>query len=83
MALPFMKKDPRKKRDQMLAVDLGARSTKAVLLQRRGNSFALANYAILDTPIFEKIISEDLLAEHLKAVSAENHEDCSNNARPA
>jgi len=68
MALPFIKKDSRKKRDQMLAVDLGARSTKAVLLQRRGNGFALSNYAILDTPIFEKHISEDLLTEHLCAI---------------
>lgn len=63
-----MKRDSRKKRDQMLAIDLGARSTKAVLLQRRGNRFALASYAILDTPIFDKVISEDLLTEHLKAV---------------
>jgi type IV pilus assembly protein PilM len=69
MALPFMKRDSRKKRDQMLAVDLGARSTKAVLLQRRGNKFALANYAILDTPIFDKIISEELLTEHLRAIA--------------
>jgi type IV pilus assembly protein PilM len=68
MALPFMKRDSRKKRDQMLAVDLGARSTKAVLLQRRGNRFALANYMLLDTPIFDKIISADLLTEHLKAI---------------
>ena len=68
MALPFIKKDSRKKRDQMLAVDLGARSTKAVLLQRRGNGFVLNNYAILDTPIFEKNISEDLLTEHLCAI---------------
>lgn len=69
MALPFLKRDSRKKRDQMLAVDLGARSTKAVLLQRRGNRFALVSYAILDTPIFEKVISEELLTEHLRSIS--------------
>ncbi|HWD93598.1 MAG TPA: pilus assembly protein PilM [Verrucomicrobiae bacterium] len=68
MALPFMK-NSRKKRDQMLAVDLGARSTKAVLLQRRGNRFALASYAILDTPIFDKVISEELLTEHLRGIA--------------
>lgn len=62
------KRDSRKKRDQMLAIDLGARSTKAVLLQRRGNRFALASYAILDTPIFDRVISQELLTEHLKAV---------------
>ena len=69
MALPFIKRNQRKKHDQMLAVDLGARSTKAVLLQRRGNGYALSNYAILDTPIFEKILSEDLLTEHLRVIS--------------
>lgn len=63
-----MKRDSRKKRDQMLAIDLGARSTKAVLLQRRGNRFALASYAVVDTPIFDKVISEDLLTEHLRAI---------------
>src|SRR6266404_3656725 len=68
MALPFIKRDSRKKREQMLAVDLGPRSTKAVLLQRRGNGFALSSYAILDTPIFDKIISEELLTEHLRAI---------------
>ena len=64
-----MKKGSRKKREQMLAIDLGARSTKAVLLQRRGNGFALASYAVVDTPIFDKVISEDLLTEHLKAIT--------------
>jgi type IV pilus assembly protein PilM len=68
MALPFIKRDSRKKRDQMLAVDLGARTTKAVLVQRRGNGFALAGYAVLDAPIFDKAISEELLTEHLRAV---------------
>jgi type IV pilus assembly protein PilM len=68
MALPFMKRDSRKKRDQMLAIDLGARSTKSVLLQRRGNRFALAGYAVADAPIFDKVISEDLLTEHLRSI---------------
>lgn len=73
MALPFIKRNSRKKREQMLAVDLGARSTKAVLLQRRGNGFALVNYMILDTPIFEKIISEELLTEHLRTIAQTMH----------
>jgi type IV pilus assembly protein PilM len=69
MALSFMKRrDSRKKRDQMLAVDLGARTTKAVLLQRRGDRFVLSAYALLDAPIFDKAISEELLGEHLRAV---------------
>jgi type IV pilus assembly protein PilM len=69
MALPFLKRDSRKKRDQMVAIDLGARSTKAVLLQRRGNRFTLSSYALLDTPIFDKIISEELLTEHLRTIA--------------
>ncbi len=59
----------RKQRDRMLAVDLGSRTTKAVSVQRRGDAFVLNNYAVLDAPIFEKAMSADLLAEHLKAVS--------------
>lgn len=69
MALPFFDKNTRKKRDQMLAVDLGSRITKAVHLQRRGDSFALCRYALIDAPIFEKNLSAELLAEHLKAIT--------------
>src|SRR5438105_12891668 len=69
MALPFFESGARKKRDQMVAVDLGNRTTKAVSVQRRGNAFALTNYALLDAPIFEKTLSPDLLTEHLKAVT--------------
>jgi type IV pilus assembly protein PilM len=53
----------------MLAVDLGGRTTKAVLVQRRGPGFALCGYALLDAPIFDKSLSVDLLTEHLKGVA--------------
>lgn len=53
----------------MIAVDLGSRTTKAVLLERRGETLALTGYALLDTPIFEKKISPELLADHLRAVA--------------
>lgn len=69
MALPFFDSGARKKRDQMLAVDLGGRITKAVHIQRRGDGFVLCHYALLDAPIFEKSIPVDLLAEHLKVVN--------------
>jgi len=52
----------------MLAVDLGARTTKAVHVQRRGSGFVLCGYAMLDAPIFDKTLSVDLLTEHLKTV---------------
>jgi type IV pilus assembly protein PilM len=68
MGLPMLNRQA-KKRDQIVAIDLGGRTTKAVHLQRRGERFALANYALLDAPISEKNISTDLLADHLKSVS--------------
>jgi type IV pilus assembly protein PilM len=68
MALPFFNTRP-KKRDQIVAIDLGSRTTKAIYLQRKGNSFQLLRYSILDAPIYEKTLSADLLAEHLRAVA--------------
>jgi len=68
MALPLLPAS-RKKRDQAFAVDVGARKTKAVMIQRRGNGFALSGYAIVDAPVAEKSISEDALAEHLRSVA--------------
>jgi type IV pilus assembly protein PilM len=68
MALPFLNGFGRKKRTQMISVDLGARTTKAVLLEQRGENWALSHYALLDAPIFDKKISPELLAEHLKSV---------------
>jgi type IV pilus assembly protein PilM len=52
----------------MLAVDLGTRTTKAVLIERRGEIFALTRYALLDAPIFDKKISSELLAGHLRDI---------------
>ncbi|MDQ4046377.1 MAG: pilus assembly protein PilM [Actinomycetota bacterium] len=58
-----------RKRDHIVSIDLGGRTTKAVYLQRKGDRFALLSYAILDAPISDKAISVDLLADHLKNVS--------------
>src|SRR5215475_8998787 len=68
MGLPFFESG-KKKRDQVVAVDLGSRTSKAVRLQRRGQAFVLNGYAILDAPIFEKTLSPELLTEHLKTVN--------------
>jgi type IV pilus assembly protein PilM len=68
MALPFLNGVSRKKRKQVLAVDLGNRTTKAVLLERRGETLALLRYELLDAPVYEKKLSSELLAEHLRAV---------------
>jgi type IV pilus assembly protein PilM len=67
--LPFLNGASRKKRTQMIAVDLGSRTTKAVLLEKRGEVLALTRYALLDAPIFEKKISPELLGDHLRSVA--------------
>lgn len=68
MALPFFEGTTRKKLDQLLAIDLGSRITKAVHLQRHGSGFGLCRYAVLDAPIFDKSLSPELLSEHLRQV---------------
>lgn len=55
-----------KKKSQVIAVDLGARTTKAVCLQRKEAGFELLNFKILDAPTFEKGISPEVLGEHLR-----------------
>ena len=68
MALPFISSQSKKKREQIVAIDLGGRSTKAVHMQRKGDTYSLLSYCVMDAPIFEKNISVDLLSDHLKAV---------------
>jgi type IV pilus assembly protein PilM len=53
----------------MMAVDLGTRTTKAVLMERRGEVLVLSRYALLDAPIYEKKFSADLLSDHLHSVT--------------
>jgi len=67
LALPFLN-GAVKKRDQLLSIDLGGRTTKAVHLQRRGDRFVLSGYALLDAPVYERNLSADLLGEHIKGV---------------
>ncbi len=69
MALSFAIGSSKKKRDQVLAVDLGSRTTKAVQIHRRGDSYVLSRYAVLDAPIFERSMSPEMLTEHLRAVT--------------
>ena len=69
MALPFLNGASRKRRDKMIVVDLGSRTTKAILLERRGEVLALTRYALLDAPIYEKKISVELLSDHLRSAS--------------
>lgn len=69
MALPMLISGSKRKRDQILAVDLGSRTTKAVHLQRRGDTFVLSRFALMDAPIFDKTMSADMLTEHLRSVT--------------
>ncbi len=66
MALSLLSAE--KKRDHLISVDLGGRTTKAAQLERRGNGFALTGYVLMDAPIYEKSIPAEMLTEHLKAV---------------
>lgn len=68
MGLPFTNSRARK-RDQIIAIDLGGRSTKAVHLQRKGDRFALTDYIIIDAASHEKPVAPDVLGEHLKEIS--------------
>lgn len=68
MALPFLSTQG-KRRDQIVAIDLGVRTTKAVHLQRKGEGFSILSYALQDAPAYEKNLSTELLGEHLGAIS--------------
>ena len=67
MALPFLSRAV-KKRDQIVAIDLGGRTTKAVHLYRRDQSYGLASFAVLDAPIYERAYAPEVLSDHLKNV---------------
>jgi type IV pilus assembly protein PilM len=68
MALPFLNGTSKKKRNQVIAIDLGARTTKAVLIERRGETLALLRYALADAPIYGKKFTTEALTGHLREV---------------
>lgn len=68
MGLPFRNGQP-KRRDHIIAIDLGGCTTKAVHLQRRGEQFSLLNFAVLQTPSSEKSLSREALTEHFKKLN--------------
>ncbi len=75
MALPFASSRP-KKRDQILAIDIGVRTTKAVLVQKKGGQFRLLHFVVLASPVSEKRLGKDLLVPHLKKVAQEMGNRC-------
>ena len=68
MPLPFF--NPRaKRRDEVIAIDLGGRHTKAVRVQNKGERMSLVSYTIQDSPSEQSAWSVDAMAEHIKTVS--------------
>jgi type IV pilus assembly protein PilM len=67
MPLPFTN-SAAKTRDQVLAIDLGGRTTKAVSVQRKGENFVLSRFAVLDAPVYDRTPSPEMISEHLKSV---------------
>jgi type IV pilus assembly protein PilM len=67
MPLPFLSSGPKEK-DHVVAIDLGTRVTKAVLVNRRGDSFSLSNFVVKDAPVYDRTLSADKLTDHLKSV---------------
>jgi type IV pilus assembly protein PilM len=58
----------RSQREEMVAVDLGSHTTKAVHLRRVGGNYQLLNYVLVDAPGKERALSRGVWAEHLRKV---------------
>jgi type IV pilus assembly protein PilM len=67
MALPFLSNQS-KRRDQIVAIDLGTRVTKAVHIQRKGETCSLLGFAMQDAPTYENGFSASVLGDHLAKV---------------
>ena len=59
-----------KRREEVIAIDLGGRHTKAVRVQNKGGRLTLVNFTVLDSPSEDSATpSVEVLAEHLKIVT--------------
>jgi type IV pilus assembly protein PilM len=56
------------KRGSVVAIDLGQRTTKAVHLQRKGETLEILQYALLDTPAVDQAHTPEVIGDHLKTV---------------
>lgn len=65
MTIPFLNGG---RNDQILAIDLGSRTTKAVLMDRVADGWSLGRFTVLDAPIYDKALPQGLLTEHLRNV---------------
>ena len=56
------------KRGSVVAIDLGQRTTKAVYLQRKGETLEICQYALLDTPAVDQAHTPEVIGDHLKTI---------------
>ncbi len=69
MPLPFFNTRV-KRREEVIAIDLGGRHTKAVRVQNKGGRLTLVNFTVQDSPSEDLAMpSVEVLAEHLKSVT--------------
>ncbi|MDE3068791.1 MAG: pilus assembly protein PilM [Verrucomicrobiota bacterium] len=69
MTWPILNGGSGRKRNQIIGVDLGNRTTKAVLMERQGEALALSRFALLETPAPDPKLSPEPLAKHLRATA--------------
>jgi type IV pilus assembly protein PilM len=67
MALPLLGSKARK-RDQIIAIDLGAHTTKAIQVHRKGEQFVLSGYAVQDAPSREAAAVPEQLGAHFAKI---------------
>src|SRR5688500_4199472 len=56
-------------RDEVIAIDLGGRHTKAVHVKNNADRLTLLGYTIQDSPTDQATFSVEAMAEHLKSVT--------------
>jgi len=57
-----------KHREEIIAIDLGTKTTKAVLVRRKGEEYFLRNYVLTEAPSVDKAFSRSVWAEHIRKV---------------
>jgi len=67
MALPFVK-SASQKRDGLIAIDLGGKTTKAIEVRKSGDRFVLKSFALMDAPTAENGNTVEVLSDHLKTL---------------
>jgi type IV pilus assembly protein PilM len=57
-----------KRREEIIAIDLGTKTTKAVVVARSGEDYSLRNYVLMEAPSAEKAFSRSVWADHVRKV---------------